>query len=160
MNKIDALRDEIAALTAQLAAAMAWAKEQHAAADRYAARISALDAQLAGARDKALLEAAERFPDGRQPWPPNAIRKAVLALRDKPAETAPQPDLCSTSELQTARAVTVQEAAKIVEEYLKDNYSKLTYAQAMELDPKRRREWTAWLYADEHIRAIAGGGDE
>ena len=64
------------------------------------------------------------------------------------------------NELQTAPAVTVQEAAKIVEEYLKDNYSKLTYAQAMELDPKRRREWTAWLYADEHIRAIAGGGDE
>lgn len=58
----------------------------------YAALIEALSAQLTAAnaradvaRDKALLEAAERFPCGRQPWPPNAIRKAILALRDKPA---------------------------------------------------------------------------
>ena len=108
-----------------------------------ASQLSAANARADTARDAALVEAAERFPDGRQPWPPKAIRKAIDALRDKPAP-----------------AVTVQEAAKIVEEYLKDNYSKLTYAQAMELDPKRRREWTAWLYADGHIRAIAGGGDE
>lgn len=68
-----------------------------------------------------------------------------------------------TNELTTdkpAPAVTVQEAARIVEEYLKDNYAKMSYEQAMNLDPKRRREWTAWLYADEFIRAIAGGGDE
>jgi hypothetical protein len=28
----------------------------------------------------ALMQAAERFPDGRQPWPPHAIRKAILAM--------------------------------------------------------------------------------
>ena len=32
-----------------------------------------------------MVEAAARFPDGRQPWPPHATRKAIIALRDKPA---------------------------------------------------------------------------
>lgn len=64
----DDVIDVVNDLSAQLAAANARA-----------------DAAEKAARDKALLEAAERFPDGRQPWPPNAIRKAVLALRDKPA---------------------------------------------------------------------------
>ena len=69
LNNHDA--DLIATLSAQLAAANA--RADHA------------EAQLAVARDAALVEAADRFPDGRQPWPPHAIRKAILALRNKPA---------------------------------------------------------------------------
>ena len=45
----------------------------------------AANARAGQARDAALVEAAARFPDSRQPWPPHAIRKAILALRDKPA---------------------------------------------------------------------------
>ena len=47
--------------------------------------LDAANARADQARDDALVEAAARFPDSRQPWPPHAIRKAILALRDKPA---------------------------------------------------------------------------
>ena len=52
------------------------------------AQLSAANARADQARDAALVEAAARFPDSRQPWPPHAIRKAILALRDKPAPGA------------------------------------------------------------------------
>ncbi len=46
---------------------------------------AAANARAEQARDAALVEAAARFPDHRHPWPPHAIREAILALRDKPA---------------------------------------------------------------------------
>lgn len=61
---------------AETAKATAWAIEQHAAADRYAAALTQSRAETAAAYERA----AERFPDGRQAWPPVNIRKAIRAL--------------------------------------------------------------------------------
>lgn len=46
--------------------------------------LAAANARADQAWDSALVEAAARFPDSRQPWPPHAIREAILTLRDKP----------------------------------------------------------------------------
>ena len=89
-------------------------------------------ARADGARDKALVEAAERFPDGRQPWPPSVIRKAILALRDKPAP-----------------AVTVQRKSMSIGFDVSSGGDETVVVI---------RNPTAGVLAD--LRAIAGGGDE
>ena len=83
------------------------------------------------------------------------MKEEILALRDKPAcvaktaETAPQPDLCSTSEPQTARAVTVREAKEAL------------MVESIDSVP---RSCKLFGLSEPHfraaLRAIAGGNDD
>ena len=143
--------DEAATLRALAAERDAAIAEAHATGHERAAwkdRAEKAEAQLAGARDAALLDAAERFPDGRQPWPPKAIRKAIDALRDKPAQ-----------------AVTVQEAIQDVwgccEELEDEAFAKLSVVKT----EHEKGFWTGQKMTAKRIRRatkmpIAGGGDE
>jgi len=80
-------RDTLRALSARLAEVEAIAKSAQDDAEQWArrcavaeARAEAAEAALATARADHMREAADRFPGGRQPWPPINIRKAILAL--------------------------------------------------------------------------------
>ena len=117
--------------------------------------LSAANARADHAREAALVEAAERFPDGRQPWPPNAIRKAILALRDKPA-----PAVTMERVQHIKRGTTYQILARgmLQTDTPLTDYAELVAYRCEETGDVWFRPQSE--FTPDRFRAIAGGGDE
>ena len=142
-------------------------------AEKAEAELTAAKARADKARDAALVEAAgiaqdrcglagnakptmvydRGYVDGCR-----SAAGSIIALRDKPAETAPQPALCSTSEPKLARAVTVRDAARVLADYIDSDMMEVNRM----IDAMKRvsMETPARHWLSQVVRTIAGCNDE